>query len=329
MESRGAPVVLQDVQFAVERTRLEAVGTSRAARSATIYPAASGEVVAVHFRTGQKVAAGDVLVELDARDERLAVELARLRLVDAERLLDRYGRTESSGAVTESTMDAARTAVTAARLELDRAEIALADRTIKAPFAGFVGITDVDAGDRIGPSTVITTLDERSVLLVSFDVPELMIDQLEQGQHIELATWNRQEITADGEIVEIDSRIDPVGRTFVARAHVDNRQDRLRPGMSFRVALEILGATWPLVPEIALQWGSDGAYVWAVDSGHAQRVAATVVQRSAGNVLIDAALSRDAQIVVEGVHRMREGLSVSGLDRVAPAPEATLRDIES
>ena len=84
--SQAAPVIVERVQIETERTRLEAVGTSRARRSVTIFPEAAGEVVAVRFEAGQQVAADQVLFELDARDEALAAELARARLADAERL---------------------------------------------------------------------------------------------------------------------------------------------------------------------------------------------------------------------------------------------------
>jgi RND family efflux transporter MFP subunit len=322
-----APVVVEQVRLTPQRTQLEAVGTSRAERSATIYPAAAGEVVAVHFKPGQYVSQGDVLVELDARNETVAVELAKVALEDAERLYDRYSRADGSGAVVPATLDAARAAMEKAKLELARARIALDDRTIEAPFSGYVGVTDVDPGDRIGPDTAITTLDARKLLLVTFQAPELMIDQLELGQKIEISTWNRDTLKASGEIVAIDSRVDPTTRSFVVRAQVDNANDRLRPGMSFRVALDVVGATWPVVPEVALQWGSDGAYVWAIENSRAVRVPAGIVQRDSGSVLVDANLPAGTAVVVEGVHRMRDGMTtaelriVSSTVSAAPATE--------
>lgn len=84
------PVIVETLQFEPERTRVEAVGTSRAIRSVDVYPATSGEVIAVDFEPGQFVAEGDKLVELDRREQKLAVELARLQLAEAERLFDRY-----------------------------------------------------------------------------------------------------------------------------------------------------------------------------------------------------------------------------------------------
>ncbi|HEX5419726.1 MAG TPA: efflux RND transporter periplasmic adaptor subunit, partial [Gammaproteobacteria bacterium] len=310
---QAEPIVVQRVRFEPAHTRLEAVGTSRALHSATIYPAAAGEVVAVHFKPGQYVSEGQVLVELDARKERVAVDLAKVQLEDAKRLYERYSRAEGTGAVVPTTLDAAHAAMETAELELRRADIALADRSVEAPFAGYVGITDVDAGDRIGPETAIASLDARRVLLVSFAAPEALIGQLKPGQPIRISPWNQSEMTAAGKISAIDSRIDPANRSFVVRARVDNSRDQLRPGMSFRVMLDIAGRTWPVVPEVALRWGNDGAYVWTLAQGRAERIPAAVIQRNDGEVLVDAALEPGARIVVEGVQRMHEGMTTAEL----------------
>jgi RND family efflux transporter MFP subunit len=309
--SAVASAIVEPLQYDRARTRLEAVGTSRALRSIELYPATSGEVVAVRFEPGQRVSAGDVLVELDSREERLAVELAQVQLADAERLYDRYQRTGTSGAVTASALDAARTAVEAARIELDRARVALDFRTIEATFDGYVGITDVDRGDRINPDTMITTLDDRRALLVSFEVPESLIQELRTGDDVEIATWNSRAPQAFGEVVEIGSRIDPATRTFTARARVDNASDSLRPGMSFRVAMNLEGIAYPVIAETGVQWGADGAYIWRIVDGQARRVPVTIIQRQRGQVLVDADLGEGDLIVVEGIQRMREGIEVT------------------
>jgi RND family efflux transporter MFP subunit len=127
--------------------------------------------------------------------------------------------------------------------------------------------------------------------------------------------------------MEIDSRVDPQTRTFTLRAHVDNANDNLRPGMSFRIVMTLEGRRYPFVPEAALQWGGDGAYVWAVRDGKATRVSATIVQRREGKILLDASLPEGIPVVVEGVQRMREGQVVHNVADAgtigAPAEEPT------
>ena len=303
-------VIVQPITYESEQTRVEAVGTSRAIRSVELHPESSGEVIAINFQPGQRVSAGDVLVELDSRDAILAVELAEVRLKDAERLYERYRKTGSSGAVLPTAIDAAETQAEAARIELDKARVALDHRTIEAAFAGHVGITEIDAGDRVDPSTLITTLDDRSALLVSFEVPEALIGELRVGDSVSLGTWADRENRLAGEIVDIGSRINPATRTFAARARVQNDADELRPGMSFRVRIEIDGHEYPVIAETAVQWGAEGAYVWGVVDGSARRIPVNIVQRNKGRVLVDADLDRGALIVVEGIQRMREGVAV-------------------
>jgi membrane fusion protein (multidrug efflux system) len=304
-------VIVEPLQFEPARAEVEAVGTSRALRSVDVYPATSGEVVAVDFEPGQLVSAGDKLVELDRREQELAMELATIQLADAKRLLDRYERSAESGAVVQTVLDEARTAVELARVDLERARIALDDRTVRAAFDGFVGTTEVDRGDRIDTGTMITTLDDRSSLLVSFEVPETLIGELLVGEDVKLETWNSGAPVVKGEIVDIGSRIDPQTRTFIARVQVPNESDKLRPGMSFRVAVDIDGELYPVVAETGVQWGADGAYVWSVNDNTASRVAVQVVQRREGRVLVNGDFDAGDIVVVEGIQRMQEGIRIT------------------
>ena len=234
--------------------------TARAVRSVTLFPAAAGEVSAVYFAPNRKVKKGDVLLELDNRNEALAVELAWVRVQNARQLLSRYEQTAGSGAVAESTVFDARSAFAEAEIAQRSAAVALSDRSVVAPFDGFVGQTEIDVGDRIGTADAITTLDDRS---------------------------------------------------FVARAHITNDGDGFRPGMSFAVTLDVLGARYPLVPEIAVRYGLDGAFAWVVRGDVAARVPLRIVQRQDATVLVDAALKDGEIVVVEGIQRLRPGIKVT------------------
>lgn len=315
-----ARVMVESLHVSREKTVVEAVGTSRAFRSVLLHPVTAGEVVRVNFVAGQKVIADDVLVELDQRKEQLALELAEFRLTEARNLYNRYLRSAETGATLPTILEAAKTALEAARIEVSQATIALQDRNVKAPFTGFAGLTDIDAGDRVQPDSIITSLDDRESLLVSFDLPELLIGRVAQGDAVKLLTWSVNAEPYTGTLIDLDSRINPESRTFVARALIQNQDDRLRPGMSFRVTLDIVGDPYPTMPEIAVQWGADGAYIWTVEEGKAQRNAVNIVQRKQGQVLVEADLSPDAIIITEGIHRLRPGLPVS--------PEARVADVD-
>jgi RND family efflux transporter MFP subunit len=233
-----------------------------------------------------------------------------VRLAEAQRLYDRYKESAATGATLPTTLDAARTELDAARIALDRARISLEDRVVEAPFAGYVGINDIDVGDRIQTSTAITTLDDRSTLLVSFAVPELMSGKISVGDVVAISPWSTNNARATGEVFDIDSRISPETRTFITRARIDNGQDQLRPGMSFRVVLELEGDSYPILAEISLQWGADGSYIWLVKDGQVSRVAVDIVQRQRGVVLVKSQLGAGDLIVVEGIQRLRPGMTV-------------------
>lgn len=327
----AVPVVVEPVRFSERSTRLEAVGTARARQSVSLFPEAAGEVVELSFQPGDRVEQGAVLLALDPRDERLALELAELRLADAQRTLNRYNTVNDSVelSVPETTIDAARTAFSSARIERDRASVALQRRFVLAPFDGYVGITDLDVGDRITPTTEITTIDDRSELLVSFAVPEAYVSQLNTGDPVRIEAWTAGQAEASGRIVDLGSRVDPVSRAFTARAAVPNADDQFRPGMSFRVELRLTGKAYAQVPEVAMQWGAQGAFIWVVKDGQAQRVAARLIQRRQGSVLVEAQVNAGDLVVGEGVQSMRDGIAVRPLNaetlardaRAALAPE--------
>ena len=308
---RAATVLVRAVEFRAQRTRIEAVGTAQAYRSVTLHPAAAGEVAAVHFTSDEEVRKGSVLLELDSRRERLAVDLARVRAGNARQTLSRYERSAGSGAYAESTVADARSALEEADIALRQAEVALSDRRVVAPFDGFVGLTEVDVGDRIGTDDVITTLDDRASLLVGFSVPEIFLGRIGKDHPVEVATWAVREQAIPGKIVDLGSRIDPVSRSFTARARVANAGDAFRPGMSFAVTLDVHGPHHPLVPEISVRYGTDGAYVWVVREGAAARVFVRIVERQEATVLVDAALEEGEPVVVEGIQRLRPGLAVN------------------
>ena len=149
-------------------------------------PAAAGEVASVNFKAGERVRAGQVLLRLDDRNQRLAVDAAANQLDAAKRLQARYDTTANTGAVPGSLIDEARTAAKTAEIALAQARAALADRVLLAPFAGVAGLAEVQRGDRVGIDTAVTTLDDRSALRVAFAVPEEHIGRLAVGQELQL-----------------------------------------------------------------------------------------------------------------------------------------------
>lgn len=307
-------VITHAITFSANDQLFEAVGTGRARLSADIYPAISEEVREVLFEAQQSVLKGDVLVQLDDREEKLAVRLAQVRLKDAQSLLTRFEQAVKQGAVPESEVDTARADVEGAQVTLDQAQLALEARQIIAPFDGSVGIPNIDPGDRVDPSTLITGVDARDILYIDFEVPEALAGALrnaqKEQQRITAITPSYPNKTFEGQITAQESRVNAARRTLMARANIINSEDLLRPGMSFITRWHIVGESYATVPEIALQWGREGSYVWIIRDGIAEKVMARVVARKAGRVLLDGELKQGDVIVIEGLQRLRPGTQV-------------------
>lgn len=326
---RGSPsatkVIVKTVEFVSDIDRFETVGTARATASADIFPEVSGEVTAVLFTPGQRVTQGQTLLRLEDRSERLEVRRSEVTVRDAEQLLDRYDRIDVPGAISDSQVDVAKTALEAARIDLELAQDRQMQRQVVAPFSGYVGLSNIDAGARIGPQTQITRLDDRSNLLVDFSVPEQVFGALNPGDEILIRPFALGGEAVTANVGFVDSGVDPITRSFIVRAIVDNEQDRLRPGMSFRIEFSQEGERLPKVPEVAVSYGGDGPYIWVVKDSAAVRTPVDVVSRRQGSVLIRGDISETASIVTEGVQKVRDGLPVEVLN----APIKAARPVAS
>jgi len=166
-------------------------------------------------------------------------------------------------------------------------------------------------GERVSETTPITSLDDRSVIIVEFDVPETYLKQLARSQKITATTHGFRGQELEGEITQINSRIETATRSVRVRAMLRNTEDQLRAGMSFNISMTLEGGEYPTIPELSLLWERDGAYVWRIAQGKAERVTVALVKRLQGRVLVDGDLAPGQLVVVEGTQRLRPGREVS------------------
>ncbi len=307
-------VLVQPIVMSSNDRVFEAVGTGRARLSVQVFSAVSEEVIEVLFKAQDKVAKGDILVRLDDREERLAVQKAEIELKNRRSLLGRYEKAVKEGAVPESEVDSARADFEAAQVALDQARLAVEERLVRAPFDGVLGIPNIDPGDRVSPSTSIATLDDRKILHVDFEVPEALAGSLMQAQEGKLKitattpAYPGRVFTAH--ISAQQSRLDSGRRTLTARASIQNDDDHLLPGMSFTVRWKVLDKDYLTVPEISLQWGREGSFLWIIRDNKAEKIYARVIARRAGQVLLEGKIAEGENVVVEGIQRLRPGTAV-------------------
>jgi len=314
----GTRVLVEKAPAAADKITVRAVGTGEARKSAALYPKTAGEVVAVSFRSQDRVHKGQVLLRLEDTHQQIAVRLAKVAVKDATRQLKRLEKLAPSGTASQARLETAQTDLEAANLRLDQAEQALDDRIVYAPFDGIIGLTDIDRGDRVTTDTRIATLDDRSEILVEFELPEEYAGRIKVGDPVTVRPWTAPDLRLAGEVSQLGSRIDPITRTLRVKASIPNEQDLIRPGTSFETELAFTGKPYPTVREVAVLWSRDGAFLWRVarkdgKTETAEKVFVKIVRRDRGRILVDGALNADDLIVVEGVQGLRPGQRIKAI----------------
>ncbi|MCU0908746.1 MAG: efflux RND transporter periplasmic adaptor subunit [Rhodobacteraceae bacterium] len=314
----GVPVVAVAPELVQLRDVITAIGSARGVHAVEVTPEVAGRLLALAVAPGDRVTAGDVIADLDDEAARLAAERARLVLADATATLERLDRLQASGSATSLQRQEAELALRTADLALQAAERDLADHRLIAPIGGYVGLIEVQVGNLLTPSSVVTRIEDRSSLILEFRVPERVAALIGPGDPVAVSAISAPQEPLQGRIVAVDNRVDDASRTLRVEAEIANPDDRLRAGMAFRVALEFTGKDYPAVDPLAIQWGSDGAFVWVVRGGKAVNLPIRILQRNAETVLVEAALEPGDLVVTEGVQALRPGADA----QVAPDPKS-------
>lgn len=270
----------------------------------------SGTVTEVSIEPNSTVAAGDILLELDNRTETLNLEIAQAELDQAEQTVKRYEGLLANADVTAVDLADAKVAVRLAEAAVGLARVALEDRTVRAPIAGQLGLSDVEPGDWVSSEQVIVTIDDTETLMIEFELPERSIGLLERERTVLANTPVFTGRTFEGEIIEYDSRLDSVTRSVTVRARIDNPDGLLWPGMTFAVRLTNEIGKLPVVPATAITWNRSGSAVWTDTDGIATRVPVTILYREGNHVWIDAPIAEGTLIVTEGAQKLRDGAAL-------------------
>lgn len=303
-------VVALPAATATINDRLQAIGTGRAKASVTVNPYATGRLIAITAQSGSHVVAGEEIARLDSDAEEIAVDRAKVAVQDTQSKYDRAKSLRATNTTSAVALADAEVALSNAKLELRDAELALQRRSIVAPIDGIIGIVPVEVGNYVNAQTAIAMIDDRSSILVDFWVPERFAGAVRVGNNVSATPVANIKETLKGTVTAVDNRIDDKSRTMWVQASIANRNDSLRAGMSFEVAMAFPGDTYPAVSPLAIQWGADGAFIWTIDNGKAKRVPVRVIQRNTESVLVDADLPTGTLVVTEGVQSIREGGNV-------------------
>lgn len=293
---------------------VRALGTAQARESIIITPKVADTIRVIRFDSGDRVRAGQVLVEMASVEQLASVAEARAANDAAQEELRRFQELYDRGFASQARLDAVRASADAAQARLNAGGSRAADRTIRAPFAGIVGLRTASPGQYMQPGGQIGTLDDISQIKLDFDVPETQISRLSAGVAIVARTAAFPDRTFAGAIDHVDTRVDSATRTVRVRALLPNRDEILRPGMLMTVEIRSNPREALAVPEIAILEEANGSYVYRVKSAEngqrAERVIVTIGQRAGGMAEVLSGLEPGDMVITEGVQSVRPGGAV-------------------
>lgn len=294
--------------------RIDVLGVAKGQQSVTITSNTTEMVTAVRFADGQRVAKGQVLVELKAGEEDAGIIEANARVDQAERDYKRWDTLADKGIAPRATAEQYLAALEAARAGVDAARARKLDRVIRAPFSGVVGLTDVTAGSLISPGTPIVSLDDLGVIRVDFEIPDRYLPVLSEGSAIVARSDAYPDEAYQGRIARLDSRIDANTRAITARAEFPNPSGRLKPGMMMRVSIDHGGREALAVPEAAVQFEGEQAYVFVIarkgEGQAARKQAVEVGVTQDGFVEILGGVKAGDRVIADGLNRVQDGQAV-------------------
>ena len=293
------------------RDELVTFGSLRSDESLMIRPEVDGRVAQLHFREGQAVSAGDLLVSLDDAITRAELAQAEANLSLAQKNYERAQRLFSRGASNAQARDEAQAQQQAASASLALARARLDKTRLHAPHDGVLGLRHVSPGDYLEAGQDIVNLEVLDPLKVEFRVPQKSAGRIRPGQRIEIGVDAWPEERFAGEVYAINPRVDEAGRSQALRAHVGNADRRLQPGQFVRVAVILAERPDALVvPEEALVPRGDKTQLALVEEGKAVFREVRSGRRKDGWVEIVEGLGGAQQVISAGWQKVSQGSEV-------------------
>lgn len=311
------PVNITATAVATEQWQGErsSVGGLTAVDKVAVSTEVAGTIDTIDFDSGDPVAQGDRLVRLDTdvdeaqlRGLETEAELARIEFNRAEDLLPQR-------AISQSEFDEARARLDSANAAVNTQQERLAQKTIRAPFQGVLGIRRVSVGQYLSPGSDIVELQRLDPIYADFSLPERFLTDIESGQAIEVNTSAFEE-TFEGTITAIDSAISEATRAVSVRATLDNPDGRLRPGMFAEVTvLEPMERSVITIPRTAVSFNTYGDFVLRInetdDGLVSERVQIETGEVRDGRVEVTNGLDEGERVVAAGLVKVRPGQPVT------------------
>jgi membrane fusion protein (multidrug efflux system) len=305
-------VIVAPVRLVEFSDRIEAIGTLAADESVELTATVTETISAIHFDDGDRVEKDQVLVEMTSQEEHAQLEEASATVNEAYRQYQRIKPLANEGTAAKSLLDERKREWETARARLAGIESLLADRLIKAPFKGVVGLRDLSVGALVQPGDLITTLDDDRVMKLEFPVSAAYLEALRPGLEIIARSRAFPDRRFSGSIKSVDSRIDPVTRSIRVRALLPNPERLLKPGMLMHVELQENPREALVVPEEALQPLGEQQYVFIVSVDNTvEKREVTIGGRRPGQVEVLEGLTSSDRVITHGHSRATPGRAVT------------------
>lgn len=307
---------------------MDVIGTAEAIQGVTVSADLPGTVAKIHFESGQWVHEGDILVELDTRQEQ-----AQLAEMQAQWELARinYGRTQKlvqEGVVAKTEYDNVTSQQKVTEAQVGEIRATIARKTIRAPFSGVLGIRQVNLGQYLAAGQAIVSLQSLNPIYVNFGVPQQTTAQIAIGRTLRITSTDFPGLQFNGRVTALDSVVNEATRNLQVQTTLANPQNKLRPGMFVQVALG-LGQDTPVIalPASAINYAPYGDSVFIVtdlkdQKGNTYRGVRQQIVKVAGSrgdqVGVVSGVNPGDEVVSSGVFKLRNGAAVQINNKVQP-----------
>jgi membrane fusion protein (multidrug efflux system) len=318
--NRAVTVEMAEVTTSELASSVRAVGTLEAEASATLRAEVPGQILAVHFEEGQPLEKGAPLYSIEATVLEAEVNEARANAERSEAALKRADELFAKQLISGTDYDAARANynVDVARLRSSLAK--LSKTVIRAPFDGFVGIRRINIGDYATIGQQLVDVVQLDPLRVAFSVPETLLSKVLPGQPVSVSVDAYPDQMFTGRISAVAPKTDIQGHSLEVRAHLPNKDLKLRPGLFVRIDVSLGNKPDAIViPEQAIWPLGQDKIVYVVEDGKAFQRRVRIGERKPGAVEILAGLAAGEVIVTAGQMKLFEGASVQAAGAPATA----------
>jgi len=321
------------------QSELKAVGTLRAVKGVEVTSEVDGLVSRVHFRPGEEVEAGQVLVQLNAD-----ADIAQLRSLEAAAELaqvvyDRDRKQADVQAVSQATLDADAADLKGRKAQVAQQAAVVEKKTIRAPFAGRLGISTVNPGQHIKAGDRIVTLQSLDTLYLDFFLPQQELARISPGQAVAATTDAYPGRGFSGRISTINPKVETDTRNVAVEATLPNPRRELLPGMFASVSVRVGAAKDHLtLPQTAITYNSYGETVFVVQEGGrgvdgrpvltVKQVFVTAGPTRGDQVAVLSGIGKDDTVVTSGQLKLKPGSEVAIDNKVQPANDAAPKPVD-